>query len=118
MQETPHEKVLCDRYEKFAETLERMYPEVQRSTGITEEWARLHAPELAAVEDKERKEVTRLMEQKADLKVLDKAVVTWCKTQLKIYGRYDEWRKENEANAEPQTAPATEVKQYEQARLI
>lgn len=118
MQETPHEKVLCDRYEKFAETLERMYPEIQRSTRVTEEWARLHAPELATVEDKERKEVTRLMEDKADLKVLDKAVVAWCKTQLKIYGRYDEWRKENVVKAEPQTAPATEVKQYEQARLI
>ena len=118
MQETPHDKVLCDRYEKFAETLERMYPEIQRSTGIMEQWARLHAPELAAVEDKEREEVRRLMEEKADLKILDKSVVAWCKTQLKIYGCYDAWRKENDAKAEAAKHAPKAERPYEQARLI
>ena len=119
MQETPHDKILGDRAEQFVETLQRMYPDEIYTTRIIWYWAEEHAPELASTESKEAGEIKRLMEDNSDLKVFDKAVVAWFKTILKIYASHDAWKKENEAKAEAETeAPATRVKQYEQARLI
>ncbi len=119
MQETPHDKVLGDRYEQFCETVRRMYPEIEITTAITWEWAAEYAPELAKLEDGHRKEIKRQMHEDADLKAFDKAVVAWCKTQLKIYGRYEAWRKKAAEAEDFELVPAEPAPpRYEQGRLI